>query len=85
VGCMNSTTAAEQSFDHTAGNPESEVPQHVILTFLSRFVDGFISLDDVDESRTLNHDFGYLAHRDTLTRNSDINGCHSSVKHCGDL
>lgn len=37
-------------------------PQHLILTSLSRFVDGFISLDDMDESRRLNEDFGLLAH-----------------------
>lgn len=56
-----------------------------VLTSLSRFVDGFISLDDMDESRGIDEDFGLLAHRGALTLNSDINGCHSSGGHCRDL
>lgn len=55
------------------------------LTSLSRFVDGFISLDDMDEGSGLDQDFGLLAHRATLTLNSDINGCHSSDGDCRDL
>lgn len=41
---------------------EQEAPTFLTLTSLSRFVDGFISLDDMDESRGLDEDFGLLAH-----------------------
>lgn len=56
-----------------------------MLTSLSRFVDGFISLDDVDEGSWLNEDFGLLAHRGALTRQSDIDSCHSFSGHDWDL
>lgn len=95
MGCMNSTTAAEQQkFYHTAGSSNTfnvllvdmvRVPQHLILTSLSRFVDRFIRLDNMDESRRLDEDFGLLVHQGALTLNSDINGCHSSGAHCRDL
>ncbi len=61
------------------------IPQYLILTSLSRFVDRFISLDDMDESRGLNEDFGLLAQRGTLALNTDNKGCHSSGAHGGDL
>lgn len=93
---MNRATAAERQFYHTAGSADTSnvllldmvrviTPQYLILTSLSRFVDRFISLDDMDESRGLNEDFGLLAHRGALTLNSDINGSHSSGAYCRDL
>lgn len=55
------------------------------LTSLSRFVDRFVSLDDMDKSSRLNEDFGLLTHGGALTLNSDINGCHFSGAHWRDL
>lgn len=63
----------------------NEVLCYKILTSLSRFVDRFISLDDMDESRRFYKDFGLLVHQGALTLNGDIYGCHGSGSHCRDL
>lgn len=54
-------------------------------TSLPRFVDGFIGLHDMDESRRLDQEIGLLAHGSVPSINIQINKCHSLPEHLRDL
>lgn len=55
----------EQRREAKAGSADASLrsgSQRWGRTGLPRFVDGFVRLDDVDESRRFDEDFGFLAH-----------------------
>lgn len=58
---------------------------NILPTSLSRFVDWFISADDVDESWRFDDDFDILAHYAFHINKIDIKFCHSSAAYCRDL
>lgn len=64
-----------------ASGAEKLKQQTLGRTRLSRFVDGLVGLDDVDEGRRLDEDFGLLAHGLALAADGDVDGRHSSGRH----